>query len=130
MISPPSVEIEGAKSLNSVFNSETLSTQARIGFEVVDCAVRHSFLRFDTNFEKLSAFLVSAGPMPFSVSLSFLLFPSYFSFSFYHHAPAPSAPLRSTLHALRHATSPPAVVRMPSAFLMLLLGHGSFGPVH
>ena len=50
-------EIEGAKSLNSVFNSETLSTQARIGFEIVDCAVRHSFLRFDTNFEKLSAFL-------------------------------------------------------------------------
>ena len=49
MISPPSVEIDGAKSLYSVFNSGTLSTHARIGSEIDDCAVRHSFFRFETS---------------------------------------------------------------------------------
>ena len=59
MISDPSVEIEGAKSSNSEFNSGTKSIQALIGFAKAVFPDAHSFLRWETNFEKSSAFLYS-----------------------------------------------------------------------
>ena len=57
IISLPSVEMDGAKSLYSVFNELTLSTHARMGSAMPAFAILHSFLRFVTNLLKLSAFL-------------------------------------------------------------------------